>query len=52
MNTEKIVVENDKSISKLVIKNLDLFDSGIYELIADNDVHRKHITVTLMVEGN
>jgi len=52
MNPEKISVENDKSTSKLVIKNLDLFDSGTYELVADNDAHRKQITVTLLVEGN
>lgn len=52
MNSEKIIVENDKSISKLVIKDLQLYDSGVYELIADNDAHRKQITVTLIVEGD
>ncbi|XP_060867787.1 vascular endothelial growth factor receptor 1 isoform X2 [Metopolophium dirhodum] len=50
MNPEKISVENDKSTSKLVIKNLELFDSGTYELVADNDAHVKQITVTLLVE--
>lgn len=52
MNPEKISVENDKSTSKLVIKDLQLYDSGAYELVADNDAHVKRITVTLLVEGN
>ncbi|VVC44268.1 Protein kinase, ATP binding site,Tyrosine-protein kinase, active site,Immunoglobulin [Cinara cedri] len=50
MNTEKISVENDKTTSKLVIYNLQLFDSGMYELTADNDAHRQHISVTLLVK--
>ncbi|KAF0766886.1 vascular endothelial growth factor receptor 1 isoform X2 [Aphis craccivora] len=50
MNPEKISVENDKSTSKLVIKDLQLYDSGAYELVADNDAHVKRITVTLLVE--
>lgn len=52
MNTERISVENDKSTSKLVIKDLQLYDSGVYELTADNDAHLKKISVTLLVEGN
>jgi len=52
MKQEKITVENDKSTSKLVIKDLQLYDSGVYELIADNGAHKKQITVTLLVEGN
>jgi len=52
MNPEKVSVENDKSTSKLVIKDLQLYDSGVYELVADNDAHMKRITVTLLVEGN
>lgn len=52
MNPEKISVENDKSTSKLVIKDLQLYDTGVYELTADNDAHTKQITVTLLVEGN
>lgn len=52
MNPEKVSVENDKSTSKLVIKDLQLYDSGTYELVADNDAHVKQITVTLLVEGN
>jgi len=52
MNPEKISVENDKSTSKLVIKDLQLYDSGTYELVADNDAHVKQIAVTLLVEGN
>ncbi|XP_022178523.1 vascular endothelial growth factor receptor 1 isoform X3 [Myzus persicae] len=50
MNPEKVSVENDKSTSKLVIKDLQLYDSGTYELVADNDAHVKQITVTLLVE--
>ncbi|XP_050544021.1 vascular endothelial growth factor receptor 1 isoform X2 [Daktulosphaira vitifoliae] len=50
LNQDKIYVENDKITSKLVIKDLQLSDSGIYELTADNDAHRKHINVTLLVE--
>lgn len=45
-------MENDKSTSKLVIKDLQLYDSGVYELTANNDAHIKQITVTLFVEGN
>lgn len=52
MKQEKITVENDKSTSKLVIKDLQLYDSGVYELTADNGAHKKQITVTLLVEGN
>jgi len=52
MNTEKVSVENDKSTSKLVIRDLQLYDSGAYELVADNDAHMKRIIVTLLVEGN
>lgn len=52
MNPEKISVENDKSTSKLVIRDLQLYDSGIYELVADNDAHTKRIYVTLLVQGN
>ncbi|XP_050420983.1 vascular endothelial growth factor receptor 1 isoform X2 [Adelges cooleyi] len=50
LNPDKMYVENDKSMSKLVIKDLQLSDSGIYELIADNDAHKKRINVTLLVE--
>jgi len=52
MNPEKISVENDKSTSKLVIKDLQLYDSGVYELVADNEAHIKRITVTLLVQSN
>lgn len=52
MNPEKVLVENDKSTSKLVIKDLQLYDSGEYVLVADNDAHVKQITVTLLVEGS
>lgn len=52
MDPEKISVENDKSTSKLVIKNLQLYDSGEYVLRADNNVHRQEISVFLHVEGN
>lgn len=52
MNSEKISVENDKSTSKLVIRDLQLYDSGVYELVADNDAHKKKINVTLLVQGN
>lgn len=51
MNTDKISVENDKSTSKLVINDLQLSDSGIYELVADNDAHKQSIAVILLVEG-
>lgn len=52
MNPEKVSVENDKSTSKLVIKDLQLYDSGVYELVANNDAYEKKISVTLLVEGN
>lgn len=52
MDPDKISVENNKSTSKLVIKNLQLYDSGKYILKADNDVHRQEISVFLHVEGN
>lgn len=52
MDPDKISVENNKSTSKLVIKNLQLYDSGEYILKADNDVHRQEISVFLHVEGN
>lgn len=44
-------MENDVRTSKLVIKDLQLSDSGKYELVADNDAHTKQISVTLLVEG-
>lgn len=52
MNPEKIIVENDKSTSKLVIRDLQLYDSGVYELTADNNFHTKRIAVTLLVQGS
>lgn len=52
MNPEKIAVINDKSTSKLVINDLQLYDSGVYELVADNGVHVERISVNLLVEGN
>lgn len=49
---EKIYVENTNITSKLVIKNLELYDSGRYELFADNGIHSQTINVTLLVKGN
>lgn len=51
LNPDKIFVENDKSTSKLVIKDLQMSDSGVYELYAENDDYTKQINVTLLVEG-
>ncbi|XP_025418891.1 vascular endothelial growth factor receptor 1 isoform X3 [Sipha flava] len=50
-NIDKVSVENDKSTSKLVIRDLQLYDSGVYELVAHNDAHVQRITVTLLVEN-
>lgn len=50
-NSGKILVENDNHSSQLTIKNLELYDSGIYTLIAYNDVKKSEISVTLFVEG-
>lgn len=53
---EKIYVENsiikNKTVSKLVIMNLELYDSGRYELFADNGVLKQNINVSLFVKGN
>lgn len=50
-NIHKISVENDKTTSKLVIRDLQLYDSGVYELVAHNDAHVQRIAVTLLVES-
>lgn len=49
---EKMYAKNDKTTSKLVITNLELYDSGIYELFADNGVYTRNISVILLVKGN
>lgn len=45
-------MENDKTTSKLVIKELQLSDSGRYELFAENTYHKQYIYVTLLVKSN
>lgn len=52
MNSEKAFMKNYDTFSKLVIKNIQISDSGIYQLFAENRVHKKNISVTLLVEGN
>lgn len=52
MNPEKVFVKNYDTSSKLVIKNIQMSDSGIYRLFAENTFHKKNISVTLLVEGN
>lgn len=52
MNSEKAFMKNYDTFSKLVIKNIQISDSGIYQLFAENRFHKKNISVTLLVEGN
>lgn len=52
MNPEKAFVKNYATSSKLVIKDIQMSDSGMYQLFAENRVHKKNISVTLLVEGN
>lgn len=47
---EKARVKNNY-LSKLIITNVQLFDSGIYRLAVNNGVLSKEIEVTLFVEG-
>jgi len=49
---EKISFKNDKNISKLIIKDLELFDSGVYQLYANNRVFQNRIYVSLFVKSN
>lgn len=52
MNSEKAFVKNYDTLSRLVIKNIQISDSGIYRLFAENGVHKKNISVALLVKGN
>lgn len=49
--SKKTDVKNDASSSKLVIRDLQLSDSGIYKLTVHNGVKSKEIYVSLFVEG-
>lgn len=49
---DKIYLKTNKTLSKFVIKNLELSDSMMYKLIADNGFYKKEISVTLSVKGN
>lgn len=49
---EKIFVKNDGTSSKLVIKDVQVSDSGVYQLFAYNGALTNNISVTLLVEGN
>lgn len=49
---EKISIENNKNVSKLIIKKLELFDSGVYQLYANNSIFEKRISVSLFVKSN
>lgn len=37
--------------SKLIIKDLDLFDSGVYKLYTNNHFYEKHIYISLLVKS-
>lgn len=50
--SEKIYVKNEDHLSQLTIKDLELYDSGTYTLMAYNEAGKKEINVTLFVEGN
>lgn len=47
----KLYLKKSKSIAKLVIKNLELSDSMVYILAAENGAHKKQISLTLSVKG-
>jgi len=49
---ETTSIESDESSTKLIIRDLSVYDSGIYELVANNGAHIKRIAVTLVVQGN
>lgn len=49
--SSKHQITYDKSVAKLVIQNLTIWDSGTYSLHAYNDGHRKSLNMTLLVEG-
>lgn len=49
---DKIYLKKNKTLSKFVIKNLELSDSMVYTLIANNGFYEKQISVTLSVKGN
>lgn len=49
---ENISIESDESSTKLFIRHLSVYDSGTYELVANNGAHIKRIAVTLLVQGN
>lgn len=45
-------VNDDIIVSKVIIKDLRLNDSGSYELFAENGAFNQTINVTLLVKGN
>lgn len=45
-------MKNFGTLSKLVINEVQVSDSGVYQLLAYNGAHEKNISVTLLVEGN
>jgi len=49
---EKISFMSNRTTSKLIIKDIELFDSGVYKLIANNDHFEEQISVTVLVESN
>lgn len=49
---DKIYLKRNETLSKFIIKNLELSDSMVYKLIANNGFQEKQISVTLSVKGN
>lgn len=44
-------MEIDNHLSQLIIKDLELYDTGVYTLVANNTAGQQEINVTLFVEG-